>query len=141
MFSPAERRYLDAARLGRLATVDDDGRPHVVPVCFALVDDEVVTPIDEKPKDAPPTDLQRVRNVRENPHVALVVDHWREDWDELGWVQVRGRAELVDSGVAGHDAAVSALRAKYDQYTGHALEDRPAIRIGPAHVVSWGQLG
>ena len=140
MFEPRERRYLETAPLGRLATADAAGRPHVVPVCFALVGDVVVTPIDEKPKRAEPGDLRRVRDVRERPRAALVVDHWADDWDRLGWVQVRGTATVVVPGDAGHGKGVAALRAKYDQYAAHALEERPAIRLDPGSVRSWGDL-
>jgi PPOX class probable F420-dependent enzyme len=140
MFDPDERRYLEAAPLGRLATADSACRPHVVPVCFALVDDDVVTPIDEKPKRVAPTDLRRVRDVEENPRVALVADHYAPDWAELGWVQVRGTAEVVDPGASPHERAVRALRSKYDQYADHALAERPLLRITPGSVRSWGHL-
>lgn len=138
--SDAERRYLETARVGRLATADGEGRPHAVPICFALVDGTVVTPLDEKPKDVEATALRRVRDIRANPRVALVVDHYTEEWSGLGWVQVRGTATLVDPGESGHGRAVRALRSAYDQYADHALEERPVIRIEPGHVVSWGEL-
>lgn len=135
----AERRFLERARRGFLATADGDGRPAAVPVCFALDGETVVTPLDEKPKDVAPRDLRRVRDVRANPHVALVVDRYDEDWTGLAWVQVRGTATLVEpgSGDGSHDAAVAALRAKYDQYADHALEERPLLTVAPGHVVSW----
>lgn len=138
--SATERRYLETARVGRLATADAGGRPHVVPVCFALDGGRIVTPIDEKPKDAPPESLRRVRDIEANPAVSLVADHWSEDWDRLGWVQVRGRAALADPDTSGHAPAVAALRSKYDQYADHDLEARPVIRIDPGHAVSWGRL-
>ena len=140
MFTDEERRFIERARVGRLATADADGPPHAVPICFALVGASVVTPIDEKPKDAPPIELRRVRDIEANPYVSLVVDRWSEDWDDLGWVQVRGRASLVDADGAGHWEAITALRGKYDQYEDHALEERPLVRIEPGHVVSWGRL-
>lgn len=140
MFARSERRYLEAAPLGRLATADAEGRPHVVPVCFAVVGDEIVTPIDEKPQDVSPDDLRRSRDVRQNPRVALVVDHYAENWAELGWVQVRGTAAFVDPDGPFHASAVTALRSKYDQYGSHALEERPVIRISPGTVRSWGSL-
>ena len=135
-----EHRYLETARVGRLATADAEARPHAVPVCFALASGRIVSPIDEKPKDAPPRALRRVRDVESNPTVALVVDHWSEDWDALGWLQVRGRASVTPPEAGGHDAAVAALREKYDQYREHALEERPLLRIDPGHAVSWGRL-
>lgn len=140
----AERRFLERARRGFLATADGEGRPAAVPVCFALDGDVIVTPLDEKPKDAGPRALRRVRDVEANPRVALVVDSYDEDWSELAWVQVRGMATLDDPGDEGHgdvsashEAAVVALRAKYEQYADHALEERPLLRIAPGHVVSW----
>lgn len=142
----AERQLLVAARRGFLATADGDGRPAVVPVCFALLvadagDLSLVTPLDEKPKDAAPGDLRRVRDVAANPRVALVVDRYDEDWTELAWVQVRGTASVVDPGGAGHAEAVAALRAKYDQYADHALSERPLLQVDPGHVVSWAADG
>lgn len=140
MFTTAERRYLETARVGRLATADADGRPHAVPICFALDGQDLVTAIDEKPQSESPTGLRRSRDVRENPHVAVVVDRYSEDWSRLGWVQVRGTATHVDPGDEAHGAAIEALRAKYDQYADHALEERPVIRIALGSVVSWGTL-
>ncbi len=139
--SGGERQYLSKARLGRLATADAAGRPHVVPICFAVVGSSLVTPLDEKPKATDPRELRRVRDISENPRVAVVCDHWREDWSELGWVQVRGTASLLAAGSPTHDEAMAALRDKYDQYVEHDLEDRPIIEIEVRSVVSWGYLG
>jgi PPOX class probable F420-dependent enzyme len=150
---PTERALLERARRAFLATADGDGRPAVVPVCFALVDGErasdedgestprIVTPLDEKPKDAAPRDLRRVRDVAANPRVALVVDRYDEDWSDLAWAQVRGTAALVAPGEAGHAAAADALWAKYDQYADHRLAERPLLRVTPGHVVSWAATG
>jgi len=140
VFSDRERRYLETAPLGRLATADTDGRPHVVPVCFALQDDAVMTPIDEKPKQADPESLRRCRDIRENPRVSLVVDHYASDWSKLGWVQVRGTATLLDPAATFHSEGVAALRSKYDQYESHSLAERPLVRIEPGTVHSWGTL-
>lgn len=140
MFDEDEYEYLAAARVGRLATADAAGRPHVVPICFAVHHDMVVSPLDEKPKTVDQLSLRRVRDIKVNPRIALVVDHWTEQWDALGWVQIRGTAELVDPGASGHEGAVSALRSKYAQYADHALERYPLIRIEPSRVVSWGDL-
>lgn len=140
MLSPRERAFLERARVARLATADADGRPHVVPICFAFVGERIVSPIDEKPKDAPASELRRVRDVRENPAVALVADRYVEEWDRLGWVQVRGTARVLALADDGHADAVAALRAKYDQYADHALDARPVIEIDPGHAISWGRL-
>lgn len=145
MFDPDERAYLAAARVGRLATADGEGRPNVVPVCFALVETRdhgtaIVTPIDEKPKVGPSSALRRSRDIHENPYVSLVVDEYTETWDDLGWVQIRGQAAHLVPGDTHHDGAIDALRAKYDQYESHALEEHPIIRLTPGSVVSWGSL-
>ena len=137
----AERQYLERAPLGRLATADAEGRPHVVPICFALDGDEIVTPIDEKPQRAAPDALRRSHDIEENPRVALVVDEYTEDWSRLGWVQVRGTATHCVPGEDAHPPGVNALREKYDQYADHDLEQRPLIRISPGSVRSWGRLG
>ena len=140
MFDPAERQYLADARVARLATAGADARPHVVPVCFALTADGIVTPIDEKPKSVGPTALRRVRDGDANPPVALVADHYVEDWTGLGWVQVRGTAAVVGPEASGHRVAIAALTEKYDQYADHDLATRPVIRIEPGTVRSWGAL-
>ena len=139
-FDRAERRFVRRGRVGRLATTDGEGRPHVVPVCYALVDDELVSPLDEKPKSVAPTGLQRVRNVRANPEASLVVDRYVEDWDRLGWVQVHGTAAVRGPDDEGHEAAVGALREKYRQYCDQAIDERPRLVLSPDRVVSWGKL-
>lgn len=140
MFTAAERHYVETARVGRLATADAEGRPSVVPVCFAVADDSLVSAIDEKPQESVPGDLRRVRDITANPHVALVVDHYSEDWSRLGWVRVLGTAETVRPDDEGHAGGTAALREKYDQYADHDLDARPLVRIDPGSVQSWGRL-
>lgn len=140
MLQDQERTYIETAQIGRLATADAEGRPHIVPVCFTLVDDHIVTPIDEKPKNVSPDALRRSQDITENPHVALIVDHYTDDWSQLGWVQVRGTATHCTPSEESHSPAVTALRQKYDQYIEHNLEERPLIRISPGSVRSWGHL-
>lgn len=140
MLNTTERRYLERTRIGHLATANADARPHVVPVCFALDDDRIVTPIDEKPQTASPGALRRSRDIDENPFVTLVCDHYVEDWDHLGWVLIRGTAAIVYPDETPHESAVRSLRSKYDQYADHALEERPVIHIDPGSVQTWGAL-
>jgi PPOX class probable F420-dependent enzyme len=109
----AVRRRVAEARVGRLATLRPDGTPHLVPICLAVVGDTVVSAVDEKPKTTP--NLQRLANVRANPAVTVLVDHYEEDWSRVWWVRVDGRARVLEDGPE-HDAAVAALRAKYRQY-------------------------
>jgi PPOX class probable F420-dependent enzyme len=133
------RRFLDAHRVGHLATTGADGAPHVVPVCYALDETAVYFIADEKPKRRPARDLVRLRNVRENPRAALVVDDWDEDWTRLAWVLVRGPARVVTDATE-HAAAVVLLRARYPQYRAMRLEDpdaNPVVRIEPERVVVW----
>jgi PPOX class probable F420-dependent enzyme len=125
---------LETARVGHLATVDEQNRPHVVPVCFALIDGTLYTPIDEKPKRG--GELRRLRNLRANPAVCLTVDRWDEDWTRLAWLQARGTASLVDDPDE-RARAIAALRAKYRQYDAMRLEERPLIRITVDRTVAW----
>lgn len=140
MFDAAERRYVETARVARLATADAEGRPHVVPICFVLDGDTLLSPIDEKPQTVAAMDLRRSRDIRANSRVAVVVDHYTEDWSRLGWVQLRGSATHRHPGDDGHQKAISDLRSKYDQYDAHDLEERPMIAIHIASVQSWGHL-
>ena len=107
------RARMASARVGRLATVRPDGRPHVVVCCFALAGDRLWTAIDAKPKAS--ANLQRLANLRANPSASLLVDHYEEDWGALWWVRVDGAAAIVNEG-AEHEQAVAALVAKYAQY-------------------------
>jgi PPOX class probable F420-dependent enzyme len=134
MLTPDQITFLERQRVARLATVDDRGRPHALPVCYALAGSMLYTPIDEKPKRG--GELRRIRNIRADPHVCLVVDHYDEDWSQLAWLQVRGVASLVDDDIE-RERALVALRARYPQYLRMDLESRPLIRITPERVVGW----
>jgi PPOX class probable F420-dependent enzyme len=132
-----EAAFLERQRSGRLATVDPRGQPHAVPICYALLDGIVYTPIDEKSKTADPRSLRRIRNILANPKVCLVVDHYEDaDWSRLAWLQVRGEASLVEDS-AERARALAALRARYRQYRTMALESLPLIRITPTRLVGW----
>ena len=135
----AVESFLQAQRVARLATVDARGRPHVVPIVFAYADGCVYTPVDRKPKSAPPKRLRRVRNIAANPQVQVLVDHYDEDWRRLGYVQLRGRAELIERG-SEYRRALRLLERKYPQYADLPLGGRPVIKVTVDHVVSWGQL-
>ena len=133
------RRFLEAHRIGHLATTGADGAPHVMPVCYALDDDALYFVADEKPKRRPARVLRRLENLRANPRAALVVDDYDEDWTRLQWVLVRGPATIVDDAAA-HAAALARLRARYPQYRRMALDDpaaHPIVRIVPAQIRSW----
>ena len=126
---------LRAARVGRLATSGASGQPLVLPVCFALCDERIYSAVDLKPKRT--RDLRRVRNVRENPRVSLVVDEYDEDWTALRWVLVEGTAAIADG--AERARALAALVAKYPQYAAMQLETHAGdvLGIGPTRVLAW----
>jgi coenzyme F420-0:L-glutamate ligase/coenzyme F420-1:gamma-L-glutamate ligase len=132
--------FLVRQRVARLATADGEGRPYAVPVCFALAQASVFIALDEKPKDVPASRLKRVRNILENPDVALIADRYAEDWSLLAFVMVRGRAELLEPDSGEHAAAVRLLRGKYHQYEAMRIEDNPVIAIRPEKATSWGTL-
>lgn len=128
--------FLLRQRVAHLATVDEVGSPHVVPICFAWVDGALYSPIDEKPKRAAPATLRRVRNLLAHPQVCVVADEYDEDWSRLAWLQLRGTASLAaDAGE--RTRALAALRDRYPQYRAMDLESRPLIRITPTRVITW----
>lgn len=107
------RTRAGAARVARLATVDPDGRPHLVPITFAISGDVLYTAVDDKPKST--QRLKRLRNVETNPQVTALIDHYSDDWHELWWVRLDGTAEVLGSG-EGVGEGDRLLREKYDQY-------------------------
>lgn len=141
-----ELRFLAGARTATLATRSDGGAARLVPICFVVLEDSgqpmIVTPLDEKPKSvADPRDLERVQDILAEPRVDLLVDRWSEDWTELAWLRLSGRAALLEPADPTLLAALPGLRAKYPQYETHRLEHRPAIRIELLAARSWGRLG
>jgi PPOX class probable F420-dependent enzyme len=137
------RQFLDRQRVAHLATADAGGAPHVVPVCFALIDERIYIAIDEKPKKSRDVrQLRRLRNILENPRVALVADVYDDgDWSRLGFVLVRAMARVLEVGDhREHAEAVRVLREKYPQYRSMRLEERPLIAADITAVTSWGQL-
>ena len=134
----ATKQFLEDQRVARLATVDERGRPHIVPIVFVYTDEVLYTPIDLKPKAAAPERLRRVRNILSNPEVQVLIDHYDEDWQRLGYVQLRGTAEVIEGG-AEYDRAIRLLEGKYQQYQELPLEGRPVIKISVERTVTWGQ--
>lgn len=138
------RRFLEAHRVGHLATADARGAPHVVPVCYALDDAGLYVIADHKPKRRPARQLRRLDNLRENPRAALVVDDYDDDWRRLAWVMVRGPVTLIDRDAARHAAALALLRARYAPYRSMALDDpvaHPIVHLAPERVTSWRAVG
>jgi PPOX class probable F420-dependent enzyme len=129
------RARFAAARVGRLATADAGGRPHLVPVCFALDGEDLVSAIDFKPKHT--TAMQRLANIQDNPQVCLLVDEYDDaDWSALWWARADGRAAVLDTTQARAARALTVLRERYEQYRLEALPG-PVIVIGVERWTGW----
>jgi len=138
--TPRASRLLSSARTAHLATTDNSGQPHVIPICYVIDGKYFYSPIDDKPKRAAPTKLKRLKNIRENPNVALVVDRYEENWRKLAYVLVFGKARILQTGVK-HRNAIKLLRRKYRQYRSMAIDERPMIVITAKRIIGWGDLG
>jgi PPOX class probable F420-dependent enzyme len=125
------RRRVSAARVARLATLEPDGRAHLVPICFALDGYTLYSAVDGKPKRS--RDLRRLRNVRERPVATVLVDHYEEDWGRLWWVRLRGVARVLAPGGPEEARAIALLVEKYPQY-------RAARPAGPVLVVAMDEV-
>lgn len=127
------RERFAAARVARLATADAAGRPHLVPVVFALDGETVLLGVDHKPKRT--TRLKRLSNIAANTSVSLLADHYEEDWDRLWWARADGEAHVLPPASVSAEAArgVRLLTAKYAQYSGRP----PAGPVVAVPVVRW----
>ena len=124
---------LTSARVARLATTDPDGRPHLVPIVFAVEGDTLYSAVDRKPKRS--TKLRRIENARVRPDVTILVDHYDEDWRQLWWLRARGRARVLDDG-AERAHALALLQEKYPQYRSEP-PDGPILAVDISDVRSW----
>ncbi len=123
---------LSSARRAVFTSVDGAGRPHAVPVVFAVYGDRIVTPIDKKPKTT--RSLARVKNIARNPHVALLVDRWSEEWTDLAWLMIRGTASVQPANRSIHE--VEAIMSRHPGYE-DTLEGSDVILIGPRLILWW----
>jgi PPOX class probable F420-dependent enzyme len=121
------------ARVGRLATIDPDGRPNLVPFVFALEGETLYSAVDEKPKRS--KRLRRVENIRARPDVTVIVDHYEDDWTRLWWVRLRGTARVLEEGDE-RERALELLADKYEQYR-REPPTGPAIAIQIAEWRAW----
>jgi PPOX class probable F420-dependent enzyme len=124
------RERFAAARVGRLATVTAEGRPHLVPCCFVLVGDTAYSAVDAKPKST--LALRRLANLRAHPQASLLVDHYAEDWTTLWWIRIDGDGRVLVGG-AEHATALAALAAKYEQYR----RQRPPGPVVALDITTW----
>jgi PPOX class probable F420-dependent enzyme len=127
------RARVSDARVGRLATITPEGRPHIVPCCFALDGDVLYSAVDAKPKST--LLLRRLANVRANPAASLLIDHYEEDWSALWWVRVDGDGRIVEAG-GERDRALRVLAAKYAQYR-HQPPPGPVLAIDTKTWRAW----
>lgn len=142
------RRRFVKARIARLATTDVDGRPHLVPMVFALASekdtgkarsgDTIYSAVDAKPKRS--TSLRRLANIAANPHVAVLVDHYEEDWPALWWVRADGRGRILDADEPEGRDAIALLLARYPQYR-HQPPGGPVVAIDVARWSHWSAVG
>jgi PPOX class probable F420-dependent enzyme len=124
---------LTAARVARLATTDPDGRPHLVPIVFALEGDTLYSAVDRKSKRS--SKLRRIENARARPDVTILVDHYEEDWGRLWWIRLRGRARVLDDGDE-RERALALLQEKYSQYRVEP-PDGPVLAVDVTDVREW----
>ena len=124
---------LVAARVAGLATIDPDGRPHLVPIVFVLEGDTLYTAVDWKPKRS--TVLRRIENARARPDVTILVDHYDDDWSQLWWIRLRGRARVLDAGEE-RERALALLADKYEPYRARP-PDGPVLAVDVIDVYSW----
>ena len=132
--------FVIGQRVARMASVDTNGRPHVVPICFVLDGASVIySAIDLKPKSVETKNLRRVRNIANNPSVSILLDRYTEDWAQLGFVILHGAAKVLAQG-AERNRAEDLLRKKYSQYEKLLQPGAPMIKINVGRVTSWGNL-
>jgi PPOX class probable F420-dependent enzyme len=124
---------VENARVARLATTDPDGRPHLVPIVFAVAGDTLYSAVDRKPKSS--RTLRRIENARVRPDVTVLVDHYEDDWRRLWWIRLRGRARVLDDG-AERERALALLAEKYRQYRAEP-PDGPVLAVDVTDVRDW----
>lgn len=129
--------YITSQRVAHLSTVDKEGRPSIVPVCFAIHAGRFYIALDSKPKSVPPTHLKRVRNIEANPNVALLFDSYYEDWERLTYTLVHGTATLEQPHTPEHAGGTGMLLEKYPQYRSMPIWEQPLIAITPTSEHTW----
>jgi PPOX class probable F420-dependent enzyme len=140
------KTIIDKARVARLATVDSECRPYLVPVVFAFDDKDYYIPIDKKAKHSKPENLKRIKNIQSNPNVALLIDEYDEDWTKLYFVMIQGKASLISNKKERQEQnelpllllekAHKLLYEKYPQYQKISIGEY-VIMIHPQKVITW----
>jgi PPOX class probable F420-dependent enzyme len=135
---PSVAGFIAEGRVGRLGTADASGQPLVVPICYAFDGESLFSAIDAKPKAQSPQGLKRIRNIRDNAKVSVVIDHYDEEWSRLRYVIIQGRAQLLTEG-EDFSRGADLLLAKYPQYRAIGLNREAGlmIKVDPARVTQW----
>ena len=130
--------FIAEGRVGRLGTADASGQPLVVPICYAFDGHSLFSAIDAKPKTKSPQGLKRIRNIRDNAKVSVVIDRYDEDWAQLRYVIIQGRAQILTGG-GDFSRGADLLLAKYPQYRAMGLSREAGlmIKVDPARVTQW----
>ena len=119
IITPDIEEFIQRVRVARLATIDSEFKPHLVPVVFVFDGNHFFIPVDEKRKKTKPEKLRRIKNIQGNPNVALLIDEYNEDWSRLAFVMIQGTASVVKS-ITQADIqlkqALKELTTKYTQY-------------------------
>jgi PPOX class probable F420-dependent enzyme len=134
----AVEEFIERARVARLATIDSEFKPYLVPVVFVFDGTHFFIPIDEKRKTAKPEKLKRIKNIQHNPNVALLIDEYNEDWTRLAFVMIQGKASIASKteGNLQVQEAYKKLITKYLQYQKVGIGEM-CIIIAPEKVISW----
>jgi len=138
--TPVIEEFIERARVARLATVDSTFRPHLVPVVFVFDGNNFFIPIDQKRKTVKPQGLKRIKNLQDNPNVALLIDTYSEDWTKLAFVMIQGKASVITSRTQLNidvKEAYKKLTTKYRQYQKIGMSEM-CIIIKPEKITSWG---
>ena len=135
---PAVEEFIVRARVARLATIDSEFKPHLVPVVFVFNGNHFFIPVDEKRKTAKPEKLKRIRNIQDNPNVTLLIDEYSENWTKLAFVMIQGKASVAtnEEGNIQVREAYKKLMTKYLQYQKVSVGEM-CIIITPKKVASW----
>jgi PPOX class probable F420-dependent enzyme len=138
IITSAVEEFIERARIARLATIDSEFKPHLVPVVFVFDGNYFFIPVDEKRKTAKPEKLKRIRNIQDNPNVALLFDEYSEDWTKLAFVMIQGEASIASKGEGNIQVrqAYKKLMTKYVQYQKVGVGEM-CIKITPKKVASW----
>ena len=128
--------YISTHRVARLSTSDSKGQPHVIPICYGFDGQYIYTALDFKSKRVEFRKLKRVTNILSNPQVAVVVDDFSEDWNDLSYILIIGHAKILENGLK-RDAGEKLLRAKYYQYFQFLTSGCPILKITPNKIIEW----